>query len=39
MKKLFGLLGIFFICAFLVVVANLFVDLIYTWLDPRIELR
>jgi peptide/nickel transport system permease protein len=33
------LLGIFFICACLVVVANLLVDLIYTWLDPRIELR
>lgn len=33
------LLGIFFICACLVVVANLLVDLLYTWLDPRIELR
>jgi peptide/nickel transport system permease protein len=33
------LLGIFFICACLVVVANLVVDLVYTWLDPRIELR
>jgi len=32
------LLGIFFICAILVVIANLFVDLVYTWLDPRIEL-
>ena len=32
------LLGIFFICACLVVVANLLVDLVYTWLDPRIEL-
>jgi len=33
------LLGIFFICAILVVIANLFVDLVYTWLDPRIEIR
>lgn len=32
------LLGIFFVCACLVVVANLLVDLLYTWLDPRIEL-
>jgi peptide/nickel transport system permease protein len=32
------LLGIFFICACLVVAANLLVDLLYTWLDPRIEL-
>ena len=33
------LLGIFFICACLVVIANLLVDLVYTWLDPRIELN
>jgi peptide/nickel transport system permease protein len=32
------LLGIFFVCACLVVVANLLVDLVYTWLDPRIDL-
>lgn len=32
------LLGIFFVCACLVVVANLLVDIAYTWLDPRIEL-
>ncbi|HEY3532495.1 MAG TPA: ABC transporter permease, partial [Casimicrobiaceae bacterium] len=32
------LLGIFFICACLVVLANLLVDVMYTWLDPRIEL-
>ena len=33
------LLGIFFISACLVVVVNLAVDLLYSWLDPRIELR
>lgn len=33
------LLGIFFICACLVVTVNLFVDLLYTFLDPRIELK
>lgn len=33
------LLGIFFISACLVVVVNLAVDLVYTQLDPRIELR
>jgi peptide/nickel transport system permease protein len=33
------LVGIFFLCACLVVVVNLFVDLLYTFLDPRIELR
>jgi peptide/nickel transport system permease protein len=33
------LLGIFFISACLVVVVNLAVDLLYTVLDPRIELR
>lgn len=33
------LLGIFFICACLVVVVNLAVDVLYSLLDPRIELR
>ncbi len=33
------LLGIFFISAVLVVVVNLLVDLVYSLLDPRIELR
>ena len=33
------LLGIFFLSSCLVVVANLFVDLIYSFLDPRIEVR
>ena len=33
------LLGIFFISACLVVVVNLVVDLLYSLLDPRIELR
>jgi len=33
------LLGIFFICACLVVTVNLLVDLLYTFLDPRIELK
>lgn len=33
------LLGIFFICACLVVVVNLVVDVVYSMLDPRIELR
>ena len=33
------LLGIFFICACLVVIVNLAVDIIYSMLDPRIELR
>lgn len=32
------LLGIFFACACLVVLVNLLVDLLYTFLDPRIEL-
>jgi len=32
------LLGIFFICSVLVVTANLLVDLLYSFLDPRIEL-
>lgn len=32
------LLGIFFICACLVVVVNIVVDLIYVLLDPRIEM-
>jgi peptide/nickel transport system permease protein len=33
------LLGIFFICTCLVVVVNLVVDVAYSMLDPRIELR
>ena len=33
------LLGIFFISGCLVVAVNLSVDLMYSWLDPRIELR
>jgi peptide/nickel transport system permease protein len=33
------LLGIFFLSACLVVVVNLLVDLFYTFLDPRIEVR
>jgi len=33
------LLGIFFISGCLVVVVNLAVDLLYSLLDPRIELR
>jgi peptide/nickel transport system permease protein len=33
------LLGIFFVCTCLVVVVNLLVDLAYSMLDPRIELR
>jgi peptide/nickel transport system permease protein len=33
------LLGIFFIAACLVVAVNLMVDVLYTFLDPRIELR
>ena len=33
------LLGIFFVCTCLVVVVNLVVDLAYSLLDPRIELR
>lgn len=33
------LLGIFFVCACLVVTVNLLVDLLYTFLDPRIELK
>jgi peptide/nickel transport system permease protein len=31
------LLGIFFVCACLVVTVNILVDLLYTFLDPRIE--
>lgn len=33
------LLGIFFVCTCLVVVVNLLVDIVYSMLDPRIELR
>jgi peptide/nickel transport system permease protein len=33
------LLGIFFVCTCLVVVVNLVVDVAYSLLDPRIELR
>ncbi len=33
------LLGIFFIAACLVIAVNLLVDVLYTFLDPRIELR
>jgi len=33
------LLGIFFVSALLVVAVNLMVDVIYSLLDPRIELR
>ena len=33
------LLGIFFLSSVLVVVINLIVDLLYTFLDPRIEVR
>lgn len=33
------LLGIFFVSACLVVAVNLIVDLVYSMLDPRIELR
>ena len=33
------LLGIFFTCACLVVIMNLCVDLLYTFLDPRIDLQ
>ena len=32
------LLGIFFLSAVLVLVVNLLVDILYTFLDPRIEL-
>jgi peptide/nickel transport system permease protein len=32
------LLGVLFLSSLLVVVVNLIVDLLYTWLDPRIEL-
>ena len=33
------LLGIFFLSAVLVLVVNLIVDILYTLLDPRIELK
>jgi peptide/nickel transport system permease protein len=33
------LLGILLLCSLIVVVANLAVDLVQAWLDPRIELR
>lgn len=36
-RDLILLMGILFICSVLVVVVNLFVDLLYGWLDPRIE--
>ena len=32
------LLGILLICSVIVIVANIFVDLAYAWLDPRIEI-
>jgi peptide/nickel transport system permease protein len=33
------LLGIFLMCACLVIVVNIVVDLVYTFLDPRIAMR
>lgn len=33
------LLGILFVSSFLVIMANIVTDLIYAWLDPRIELK
>jgi peptide/nickel transport system permease protein len=33
------LMGIFFLSACLVVIVNLIVDIIYSFLDPRIEVR
>jgi len=33
------LLGILFISSFLVIIANIVTDLVYAWLDPRIELK
>jgi peptide/nickel transport system permease protein len=32
------LLGLFFFCSLLVVAVNLVIDLLYAWLDPRVEL-
>ncbi len=33
------LLGILFVSSFLVILANIVTDMIYAWLDPRIELK
>jgi peptide/nickel transport system permease protein len=32
-------LGIMVLCSLVVIVANIAVDLVYMWLDPRIEIR
>lgn len=32
-------MGIIFLCSIIVVVVNILTDLVYAWLDPRIELK
>ena len=37
-RDLNTLMGIIFLCSIIVVVVNILTDMIYAWLDPRIEL-
>lgn len=38
-RDLNTLMGIIFLCSIIVVVVNIMTDMIYAWLDPRIELQ
>lgn len=38
-RDLNTLMGIIFLCSIIVVVVNILTDLVYAWLDPRIELK
>ncbi|MDO5603643.1 MAG: ABC transporter permease [Paracoccus sp. (in: a-proteobacteria)] len=38
-RDLNTLMGIIFICSIIVIIVNILTDLIYAWLDPRIELK
>ena len=38
-RDLNTLMGIIFLCSIIVVAVNILTDLVYAWLDPRIELK
>ncbi|MFB9221843.1 ABC transporter permease [Paracoccus cavernae] len=38
-RDLNTLMGIIFLCSILVVIVNILTDMVYAWLDPRIELK
>lgn len=38
-RDLNTLMGIIFLCSILVVIVNIVTDMVYAWLDPRIELK